>query len=596
MKNENKSKTQKAKKAKPRLKKAKFETDKLKGKTKLMHSRNINKWGFDFHPQVSIISGLLVLIFIGMTLRDPIGVNTFLSSVKDNITDNWNWFFIISANIFLIFPIYLMFSKLGEVRLGGPKAKPEYTNFGWYSMLISAGMGIGLMFWSVGEPLYHATENMPLTDGNSVGEVLGVTFYHWGFHPWGIYALVALSLAFFTYNRGLPLSLRSVFYPIFKDKVFGWIGDVIDIIAVISCLFGLATSLGFGSQQINAGLNYLFGVPQTPQVQVIIIVVITFIATLSVVSGIGKGVRILSELNMKVAAVFLIMILVLGPTLYMVRAFNNGVGFYLNNLISISFFTENGNKWQGSWTIFYWAWWISWSPFVGMFIARISKGRTVREFILAILIVPTLLSFVWLSVFGGTALFQNSIDGGALLQAVNDNLATALFAMIHNLDISSTLKVILSVMGTFLVISFFVTSSDSGSLVVDNLTSGGKIDSPVPQRIFWAVMEGAIAVALLVAGGTQALSALQTGVILSGLPFTVMLLAMTYSLHLGLRNDFKKLSKYKEDKLLNKIFNEHINLEEDKKKVEDEKKKIDEKAKEKTIEKAIEKIRNSVKI
>jgi len=561
-------KKKKVKKSKLRIKKAKFETDKFKGKTVLMHSRNINKWGFDFHPQVSIISGLLVLLFIGMTLRDPIGVNVYLSNVKDSITDNWNWFFILSANIFLVFPVYLMFSKLGEVKLGGPKAKPEYTNFAWYSMLISAGMGIGLMFWSVGEPLYHATSKMPLTKGNSVAEALGVTFYHWGFHPWGIYALVALSLAFFTYNRGLPLSLRSVFYPIFKDKVFGWVGDIIDITAVISCLFGLATSLGFGSQQINAGLNFLFGIPQTPKVQVIIIVVITFIATLSVVSGIGKGVRILSELNMKVAAVFLISIIVLGPTLYMIRAFNNGIGFYLNNLISISFFTENGNKWQGSWTIFYWAWWISWSPFVGMFIARISKGRTVREFILAILVVPTLLSFVWLSVFGGTALFQNSIDGGALLQAVNDNLATALFAMIQNLGIFSILKVILSVMGTFLVISFFVTSSDSGSLVVDNLTSGGKIDSPVPQRIFWALMEGTIAVALLIAGGSEALSALQTGVILSGLPFTFMLLAMTYSLHIGLRRDLIKLKQYREDKLLNKVFNENLHQFESNKKKE----------------------------
>ncbi|UUV18342.1 BCCT family transporter [Fusobacteria bacterium ZRK30] len=545
-------------KSKTRLKKPKFETDKLKGKTKLLHSRNINKWGFDFHPQVSIISGLLVLFFIGSTLKDPIMVNKVLSGVKDNITNNWNWFFIISANIFLVFPIYLMFSKLGEVRLGGPKAKPEYTNFGWYSMLISAGMGIGLMFWSVGEPLYHATGKMPITDGNSIGEALGVTFYHWGFHPWGIYALVALSLAFFAYNRGLPLSLRSVFYPIFKDRVFGWIGDIIDITAVISCLFGLATSLGFGSQQINAGLNFLFGVPQSPKIQVLIIVIITFIATISVVSGIGKGVRILSELNMKVATVFLIMIIVLGPTLYIVRAFNNGLGFYLNNLISISFFTENGNKWQGSWTIFYWAWWISWSPFVGMFIARISKGRTVREFILAILIVPTLLSFIWMSAFGGTALFQNSVDGGALLDAVNNNVATSLFAMIQNLDISSSFKMILSITGTFLVISFFVTSSDSGSLVVDNLTSGGKTDSPISQRIFWAVMQGTIAAALLIAGGSEALSALQTGVIISGLPFTVMLLAMTYSLHIGLRDDLKKLKQYRSDKLLNKMFNEKI--------------------------------------
>jgi len=540
------------------FKKPKFEIDRLKSKTKLMHSRNINKWGFDFHPQVSIISALLVIFFIGATLLNPTEVNELLKNVKNSITSNWNWFFIISANIFLIFPIYLMFSKLGQIRLGGPKAKPEYTNFAWYSMLISAGMGIGLMFWSVGEPLYHATGNLPMTHEHSTGAALGITFYHWGLHPWGIYTLVSLSLAFFAYNRGLPLSLRSAFYPIFKDRVFGWIGDLIDITAVISCLFGLATSLGFGAQQINSGLHFLLGVPISPVSQIIIIVVITFIATISVVSGIGKGVRILSELNMKVAAVFLIMVIVLGPSLYMMREFNNGLGFYLNNLISISLFTEQGNAWQGSWTVFYWAWWISWAPFVGMFIARISKGRTVREFISAILIIPTLLSFIWMAAFGGTALYQNSIDGGALLQAVNTDISTALFVMIQHMDMPSFLKTIMAIMGTYLVISFFVTSSDSGSLVVDNLTSGGKLDSPVPQRVFWAIMEGAIAISLLLAGGKEALSALQTGVIICGFPFTFMLLAMAYSLHKGLKTDFKKLKTYREDHFLNKIFNEKI--------------------------------------
>lgn len=554
----NKQSSNRLKKLKSIFKKPKFETDLLKGKTKLMHSRNINKWGFDFHPQVSIISALLVILFIGATLSNPVEVNKFLVAIKSNITDNWNWFFIMSANIFLLFPVYLMFSKLGEIKLGGPKARPDYTNFAWYSMLISAGMGIGLMFWSVGEPLYHATGSMPMTDEHSVGAALGVTFYHWGLHPWGIYALVSLSLAFFAYNRGLPLSLRSAFYPIFKDRVFGWVGDVIDITAVISCLFGLATSLGFGAQQINSGLHFLLGVPIGPISQIIIIVVITFIATISVVSGIGKGVRILSELNMKVAAVFLIMIIVLGPSLYMMRGFNNGLGFYLNNLISISLFTEQGNAWQGSWTVFYWAWWISWAPFVGMFIARISRGRTVREFITAILIIPTLLSFVWMAAFGGAALYQNSIDGGALLKAVNSDVSTALFVMIQNMDMPSYLKTIMGIMGTFLVISFFVTSSDSGSLVVDNLTSGGKLDSPTPQRIFWAVMEGAIAIALLLAGGEQALAALQTGVIICGLPFTFMLLAMVYSLHKGLSADFKKLKTYREDHFLNKIFSEKI--------------------------------------
>ena len=473
-----------------KLKKPRFETDKFKGKTKLLHARNFNKFGFDFHPEVSLISGVLVLLFIGMTLKDPEAANAVLSNIQDKITDNFNWFFIFSANLFLMFPIYLMFSKFGEIKLGGPEAKPEFSNFAWYSMLISAGMGIGLMFWSVGEPLYHANTVLPLTGTTSKSQALGMTFYHWGFHPWGVYSLIALALAFFAYNRGLPLSLRSVFYPIFKDRVFGWVGDIIDISAVISCLFGLATSLGFGAQQINAGLNYLFGVPKSAIIQVTIIVVITCIATLSVVSGIGKGVRILSELNMRVAGLFLILMVILGPTLFILRSFNNGIGYYLNNFISISFFSENGNAWQGSWTIFYWAWWISWSPFVGMFIARISKGRSVREFVTAILIIPTLLSFIWMTTFGGTALFQDAASGGQLFNAVQKDISTALFAMIQGMSISGGLKAGLSIIGTFLVISFFVTSSDSGSLVVDNLTSGGKLDSPVFQRVFWAVLQG----------------------------------------------------------------------------------------------------------
>jgi len=539
--------------------KPKYEVNKLKDKTEMLHERNISKFGFDFHPQVSLISAFFIIVFIGFTIQNPTGTNAVLNTLRAKVTGNWNWFFIISANLFVLFPLYLIFSKLGEVRLGGPEAKPEFTNFAWYSMLISAGMGIGLMFWSVGEPLYHMESKLPFTSNTgNIGEALGITFYHWGFHPWGMYALVGLALAFFAYNRGLPLSLRSVFYPIFKDKVFGWVGDIIDILAVIACLFGLATSLGLGSQQINSGLNYLFDVPISTNVQVIIIIAITAIATLSVMSGIGKGVRILSELNMKIAGVFLILILILGPSLFILRAFNNGVGFYLNNLIKISFFTEYGNEWQGSWTIFYWAWWISWSPFVGMFIARVSKGRTVREFVTAIFVVPTLLSFVWMSTFGATAIFQNIAGEGALLGEVNKNISTSLFAMLQGLDISDLFKTILSLMATFLVVSFFVTSSDSGSLVVDSLTSGGKLDSPVPQRIFWAIMEGAVAVALLLAGGADALNALQTGVILSGLPFTFILLMMIYSLHVGLKKDFQKLKDYREHKLANTLFNEKI--------------------------------------
>lgn len=543
-----------------KIKKPIFEVNKLKHKTKKLHERNFNRFGFDLHPSVSLISAILILIFIGITLFNPTATNSYLTGLQRKITGNLNWFFIISVNIFLLFPIYLMVSKFGEIRLGGPKAKPEYSNFAWYSMLISAGMGIGLVFFGVAEPLFHANTILPHTNSTSQVQALATTFLHWGLHPWGIYSLISLALAFFAYNRGLPLSLRSVFYPILKDRVFGKIGDIIDITAVISCLFGLATSLGYGAQQINSGLNYLFGIPQGKNIQVLIIVIITLIATLSVVSGIGKGVRILSELNIRIAGLFLVAILVLGPTLFIFRSFGNGIGYYLNNFFELSFFSENGNTWQGAWTIFYWTWWISWSPFVGMFIARVSKGRTIREFIFAILIVPVLLSFIWFTTFGATAFYQNMVTGGELLKAVNRDTSTALFAMIQGMDIPSVLKTLTSVIGTFLVISFFVTSSDSGSLVVDNLTSGGKLNSPVPQRIFWAVTEGAIAISLLIAGGSEALSALQTGVILSGLPFTIILLVMIYSLFIGLKTDLHKLKEYREESLIFDIVTNQLDL------------------------------------
>ena len=543
-----------------KIKKPIFEVNKLKHKTKKLHERNFNRLGFDLHPSVSLISAILILIFIGITLFNPTATNAYLIGLQRKITGNLNWFFVISVNIFLLFPIFLMISKFGEIRLGGPKAKPEYSNFAWYSMLISAGMGIGLVFFGVAEPLFHVNTILPHNNSTSQVQALATTFLHWGLHPWGIYSLISLALAFFAYNRGLPLSLRSVFYPILKDRVFGKIGDIIDITAVISCLFGLATSLGYGAQQINSGLNYLFGIPQGTKIQVFIIVIITLIATLSVVSGIGKGVRILSELNIKMAGIFLIVILILGPTLFIFRSFGNSIGYYLNNFFELSFFSENGSGWQGSWTIFYWTWWISWSPFVGMFIARVSKGRTIREFIFAILIIPVLLSFIWFTTFGATAFYQNAITGGELLKAVNTDTSTALFAMIQGMDISNILKTIISIIGTFLVISFFVTSSDSGSLVVDNLTSGGKLNSPILQRIFWALTEGAIAISLLISGGNEALNALQTGVILSGLPFTIILLIMMYSLYLGLKTDLHKLKEYREESLIFDIITTHIDV------------------------------------
>ena len=511
-----------------------------------LYSRNFKGLGLDMNPVVSISAGIFILVVALYSFFNlSHAINTF-EKIKNTIISKGDWVFILSSNFFIIVCLYLAFSKLGDVRIGGVHSEPEFSNFAWYSMLISAGMGIGLMFWAVGEPLYHHEYIPPIFINSINGEysAMATTFFHWGLHPWGIYALISLALSYFAYNKKLPLSLRSVFYPVFKDRVFGLLGDLIDILAVLACLFGLATSLGLGVQQINSGLNYLIGIDFSVRTQVILIAIITFIATLSVVSGIDKGVKFLSELNMKVAFLFMVGIFILGPTAYIIKLFANSLGLYFNDFIKSSLFISvEDSAWQGDWSVFYLAWWISWSPFVGMFIARISKGRTIREFILAVLIVPSLLSFVWLSVFGGTAIYLDNIFDGKLFEVVQNKLPVALFEMINYLDItflSGIVKIILSIIGTVLVISFFVTSSDSGSLVVDNITSGGKLDSPVPQRVFWACMEGFVAAMLLLIGGEQALSALQTAVISSGLPFAIVLTFMSILLIESLQHTYKK--------------------------------------------------------
>ncbi|OPJ56268.1 BCCT family transporter [Alkalithermobacter paradoxus] len=527
-----------------------------------LYSRNFTKFGMDMNPVVSIVSGLIILIFSLYAFLNLEHANQVFIQLKDAIISKGDWLFILSSNFFILVCFAFAFSKLGDVKIGGVESEPEFSNFAWYSMLISAGMGIGLMFWSVGEPLYHSVVRPPIfTHDNIAYSAMATTFFHWGLHPWAIYALISLSLAYFAYNKNLPLSLRAVFYPIFKDKVYGILGDIIDILAVVACLFGLATSLGLGVQQINSGLNYLLGIPFSVNIQVILIIIITLMATLSVVSGIDKGVKILSELNIKIALIFMVCILLLGPTPYIIRLFSNALGVYLNDFVKSSFYISlKDASWQGGWSVFYLSWWISWSPFVGMFIARVSKGRTIREFVLAVLIVPSLLSFIWLSVFGGTAIYINEQVNGALFEVVQNNLPVALFEMINYLNIpllSGVIRVVLSILGTVLVISFFVTSSDSGSLVVDNITSGGKLDSPVPQRVFWACMEGFVAAMLLVIGGEKALSALQTAVITTGLPFTIILIIMSILLAQSLQESYKKQRRIKNMKMYKRIMKEY---------------------------------------
>ena len=504
-------------------------------------------FGLEVNGPVFFTSAIIVIITITLTLLFKDKAEQHFTEIQAFVANKAGWFFILSVNVFLVFMIYLAFSKYGQIRIGGQTAKPEFKTLSWFAMLFSAGMGIGLLFWSISEPIYHYL-SPPMAAGETAEaakEAMKFTFLHWGFHAWAIYALVGLSLAYFTYSRGLPLTIRSVFYPFLGDKIYGRIGDAIDIFAVLATLFGLATSLGLGVQQIAAGLNHLFGIDSGVITQVILIGGITLIATISVVLGVDKGVRVLSEWNMRVAVLFLLIVLILGPTIFIFKSFVQNTGNYLSSILEISTWTESytGTNWQNAWTTFYWGWWIAWSPFVGMFIARISKGRTIREFILGVLLVPSIVTFFWISAFGSTAINEAILGNDTIVNAVNDNVATALFVFLEDYPFAF----ILNIIAIILIAGFFVTSSDSGSLVVDSLTTGGKIDAPVGQRIFWAVVEGSVAAVLLIGGGLQAL---QTATIVTGLPFAIILIVMCFSLYKGLSEDYRKLKKRESQKEL----------------------------------------------
>ena len=506
---------------------------------------------FDIHAPVFYPSAIIILLFISLTLLIGKPMERVFDTVKTGMADNAGWFFVLAVNAMVAVALYFAFSRFGGIRLGGEKARPEFSTFSWFAMLFSAGMGIGLLFFSVAEPIFHYT-NPPVAaigEAEQARNAMKYTLLHWGLHAWAIYAIVGLALAFFTFNRKLPLTIRSVFYPLLGDRIHGTFGDVIDVVAVVATLFGLATSLGFGEQQVSSGLHHLFNWPDTRWMQVFLITVITLAATTSVVLGLDKGVRVLSIVNMRLGLLFLIAMLVLGETVYLMDTFIQTTGAYFQSILEVGSWTEafdfreGGGRgvWQNSWTLVYWAWWISWSPFVGIFIARISKGRTIKEFVLGVLLVPTLLTFLWFSVFGGSALYLELNGIGHIAQAVNENISTALFVMLEQYPLSF----LTSILGIILVTSFFVTSSDSGSLVIDSITSGGKLDAPVGQRIFWALAEGAVAATLLIGGGLQAL---QTAALSTGLPFTVILLIMCYSLYLGLKEEYEEMQEEKRSK------------------------------------------------
>jgi betaine/carnitine transporter, BCCT family len=483
-----------------------------------------------------------------LTLAFQNSVDPIFTALRDWLTGTFDWFFLLAANVFVVLCLVLIVTPLGRVRIGGRDATPDYSYSGWFAMLFAAGMGIGLMFYGVAEPISHydsslagtVVENGVRTDWAPLGAAaddslaarrlgMAATIFHWGLHPWAIYAIVALSLAIFSYNKGLPLTMRSIFYPIFGERVWGWVGHVIDTLAVFATLFGLATSLGFGAEQANAGLQYLFGIPVSEVTKIILIIAITGVALGSVVAGLDAGVKLLSEINMVLAGLLLLFVILVGPTASIIQGFFANLLAYAENLPALSnpFGREDDNFRQG-WTAFYWAWWISWSPFVGMFIARVSRGRTVREFIVCVLIIPSVVSVLWMTAFGGTAISQ-IVDAGN--QAVVDApLELKLFVMLDALP----LAMITSIIGIVLVVVFFVTSSDSGSLVIDTITAGGKIDAPVAQRVFWASFEGLVAIALLIGGG---LGALQAMAVSTGFPFAIVLLLACVAIFKGLLDE-----------------------------------------------------------
>lgn len=505
------------------------------------------KWRVHINPPVFFASALLSLFFILYAVFVPEHAAATFGRMQTSVTDNAGWFYVMAVAGFLVFVVFLGLSRFGRIKLGPDHSLPDYSNLSWFAMLFSAGMGIGLMFFGVAEPIMHYTSpprGVPETV-DAAREAMRITFFHWGVHAWAIYAVVALSLAYFSFRHGLPLTIRSALYPLIGRHIYGPIGHTVDTFAVLGTIFGVATSLGFGVIQVNAGLNYLFDVPVSPGMQVGLIAAITAVATLSVGLGLDTGIRRISELNIVLAVILVVFVLIAGPTIFLLQTLVQNTGNYLSGLFRETFnlYAYEPTSWIGGWTLFYWGWWIAWAPFVGMFIARVSKGRTIREFVVGVLVIPVGFTFIWMTFFGDTALHMVMRQGlTELSEAVALDSSVALFQFFENLPFSG----IMSLLATLLVITFFVTSSDSGSLVVDMLTSGGDGESPAWQRIFWAIIEGIVAATLLLAGG---LGALQAAAISSALPFTVIMVFMCWGLYRALSIEGVKRSAASEGRL-----------------------------------------------
>ena len=478
------------------------------------------------NPPVFLGSAAVVIGFVLLGSLAPSAAASAFSSVQSFLLDYFGWFYILTSTGLLIFVGWLIVSRFGHIRLGGVDSKPEFSYPAWLTMLFSAGMGTGLVFWGVAEPMNHYA-SPPLGEGGTpaaLAEAMRISFFHWGLHPWAIYIVFGLTLAYFHFRHELPLAPRSLLFPLIGERIHGPIGHLVDIAATTGTLFGVATSLGFGAMQINAGLQQVADVNHSADTQVLIIAGVTFLATISVVLGLKQGIQRLSQLNLGLAALLLAFVFIAGPTIYLLELFVRSIGEYLQHLIYSSFWIDlrRDNEWQSNWTLFYWSWWISWSPFVGVFVARISRGRTVREFAASILFVPTLATFAWLSVFGGAGIYFETTEGG-LEGLVLEQASLALHALLGYLPISG----VTSALATMLIVIFFVTSSDSGSFVDDMVTSGGHPNPPRAQRVFWAVSEGAVAATLLLSGGLQAL---RTASLTSGIAMAVILLIAAWGL------------------------------------------------------------------
>jgi len=492
---------------------------------------------------VFVASAVLILGFIvfGALFNDL--AKSIFTGAQTVLASNLGWLLIIEVNLLLILVIFLALGPFGDIRLGKMDEAPEYGLLSWTAMLFSAGIGIGLIYWGVAEPMFHYF-SPPMGEAETVEsakQAMTLSFMHWGFHAWAIYAVIALALAYFHYRQGLPLTIRSSLYPLLGERIYGRWGDLVDVLAVFGTMFGIVTSLGLGAIQINSGLERVFGLPESAFVQVIIIAFITAAATASVLAGLDGGIKRLSNLNIFLSFLMLAFMVVVGPTLFIFDSFVENYGNYVNSLIDLGTWAEGwgDGTWQNSWTIFYWAWWVSWAPFVGVFIARISRGRTIREFLLGIMLIPCSIMFFWFTAFGGTAIRMSLAGETRLVEATQENYAQTMFELLTFFPFSG----FMSVFAVVLIVLWFVTSSDSGSFVIDMLTAGGDPDPPKIQRVFWAVSEGAVASVLLVMGG---LDALQAAAVIAGFPFAVVIAIVAVGLWRALRWDSLMVHRHKQ--------------------------------------------------